>query len=113
MIMLKDITSAIKLNEIEREKQFYEILTATFSHEMKNPINQIINSAEALQCYIPEQSEEGNKFRMINLFSSKLLLSLVNDLIDLFQIKNEQFQSKITEFNLQSALDSALEILKI
>jgi hypothetical protein len=39
MIMLKDITSAIKLNEIEREKQFYEVLTATVSHEMKSPLN--------------------------------------------------------------------------
>ena len=84
MFLFKDITSAIKLNEVEREKQFYEILTATVSHEMKTPLNSILNSSEQLEQYIPKDNPGAIKLRRINYYSSRLLLSLVNDLLDLF-----------------------------
>jgi signal transduction histidine kinase len=43
MVMFKNVTKVIRLEKVNREKLFYEILTATFSHEMKTPLNSMMN----------------------------------------------------------------------
>lgn len=57
--------------------------------------------------------EKGKKLRRINQSSSKLLLSLVNDLLDLFQIKKKQYSQKLSQFNLVEALEETKEIFEI
>lgn len=64
---------------MEQEKKFIELITATVSHEMKTPLNSIILTAEQMKGRLQPQAE---KLRLINLNSGKMLLSLVNDLLD-------------------------------
>ena len=43
MIMIKNLTQAIKYEKLKVENHFYEMLTATVSHDMRTPLNTIIN----------------------------------------------------------------------
>lgn len=42
MIMIKSITSIVKYEKVKVKGKFYEAMTATFSHEMRTPLNAII-----------------------------------------------------------------------
>jgi signal transduction histidine kinase len=53
---------------------------------MRTPLNSIIQTSEQLLSSIKD--EKGRKLQKINYNSAKMLLCLVNDLLDLFQIKN-------------------------
>ena len=87
-----------------------ELLTATVSHEMKTPLNSIIQTSEQLS---PCVDEKGERLRKINLRSGKMLLSLVNDMLDQFQIKNQQFQKHFSNFSIDDVVDDTLEMIEI
>ncbi len=79
MMMLKNMSSFFKLEQLKKEKLFYEMLTATVSHEMKTPLNSIINLVSELDNFT---SREGKKFLTIVKNQTKFMLSLINDMID-------------------------------
>ena len=58
------------------------MLTATVSHDMRTPLNSMIGLLNAIDVYVTE--EKGKKFLEIIKSSSKILLFLVNDLLDYF-----------------------------
>ncbi len=62
------------------------MITATVSHDMRTPINAITGLAESLGGFISDQK---GRF-MLNIIknSSRILLFLVNDLLDFFLLKN-------------------------
>ena len=60
-----------------------------------------------------EKDPKKVRLSKINYCSSKLLLSLVNDLLDLFQMKNGRFNKRIGDFNLKEAVNETLDIFQI
>lgn len=42
MIMIKCITPMMKYEKLKLENHFYEMLTATVSHDMRTPLNSIL-----------------------------------------------------------------------
>ena len=42
MIMIRNLTSIVNYEKIKMENHFYEMLTATVSHDMRTPLNAII-----------------------------------------------------------------------
>lgn len=79
--MIKNLTPVIKYEKLKVENHFYEMLTATVSHEMRTPLNSIINLLNHIDLYV---NDEGKRFLNIIKNSSKFMLFLVNDLLDLF-----------------------------
>jgi signal transduction histidine kinase len=67
------------------------MLTATVSHDMRTPLNAILGIGKNLEPHI--KSDVGNKYFRIMINSAKLMQFLVNDLIDLFRIRNGKFSS--------------------
>lgn len=65
------------------------MLTATVSHDMRTPLNAIIGISHSLHNFI--QGEAPTKLLKIVNNSSKILMFLVNDLLDFFQLKNGKF----------------------
>ena len=43
MIMIKCLTPLMKYEKLKLENHFYEMLTATVSHDMRTPLNSILN----------------------------------------------------------------------
>ena len=67
--------------QIKAQKNFQEVIIATISHEMRNPLNAIISNCYLLenQEQIPEEVKSRLKIMRV---SSNLLVSFLNDLMD-------------------------------
>ena len=64
------------------ENHFSEMLTATVSHDMRTPLNAIIGLLKTISYFITDS--QGHRMYEIILHSSKILLYLVNDYLDMF-----------------------------
>ena len=82
MIIVKNLTSLIQYEKIKLQNHFYEILTATVSHDLRTPLNSMIGLLNQVQPHV--NSRTGAKFMKIITSSSKFMLFLVNDLLDFF-----------------------------
>ena len=82
LIMLKNLTKVIRLEKLQVENHFFEMLTATVSHDMRTPLNAIMGLLNALEGLI--QDENCLRFLKIIRNSSNFLMFLVSDLLDLF-----------------------------
>lgn len=52
MILFKNLTPLIKYEKVKLEKHYYEMLTATVSHDMRTPLNSIINLLDSLEMFV-------------------------------------------------------------
>ena len=91
--MIQNITPIIRYDKLKLENQFYEMLTATVSHEMRTPLNSMIGLLDNIDHFITDP--RGKKFIKIIKNSSQFMLFLVNDLLDFFQIKNRKFKQNL------------------
>jgi signal transduction histidine kinase len=91
MIMVKSITHLIKYEKLKMQNHFLEMLTATVSHDMRTPLNSILGLGKNLEQHIT--TTRGLRFLGVMMNSAKLLHFLVNDLIDLFRIRNGKFET--------------------
>lgn len=74
-------------------------MIATTSHDMRTPLNAIINMHGLIENRIKDSL--ALKWLRVSKNSSQLLCSLVNDTLDYFQIKNDKFILKPSECNLK------------
>ncbi len=109
--MIKNLTPMIRCEKLKVENHFYEMLTATVSHDLRTPLNAINGLLETLNPYI--QDETGRRFLKIIANSSKFMLFLVNDLLDFFLIKHGKFNKKLGWFDFKTELSELLEMFKI
>lgn len=65
------------------------MIAATISHDMRTPLNSMLGMSNILEKYIT--TAEGLKVHKVIKNSANLLLYLVNDMLDLFKIKNGKF----------------------
>ena len=84
------------------------MLTATVSHDMRTPLNAILGIGKNLETHI--KTDLGKKHFRIIMNSAKLMQSLVNDLIDLFRIRNGKFTSIEGRANLEESLTEIVEM---
>jgi signal transduction histidine kinase len=82
MLVIKNISQLAKYESMKIENHFYELLTATVSHEMRTPLNAIISLLLSLDMHV--NTALGKKLLQIIQNSSKILLFLVNDMLDIF-----------------------------
>ncbi len=76
---------------------FYEMLTTTFSHEMQTPLHQQLTLIESVNkiAESPNSLERVKKLLKIITNSSHALSYFVSDMIDLFKIKQGNFDPKV------------------
>eukprot|EP00347_Sterkiella_histriomuscorum_P016020 403354801 len=111
MILTKNITTMINYENIKIENYFYEMLTATVSHDMRTPLNAIQGLLKNLELFINDP--RGKKFLQIIQNSSSFLTFLVNDLLDFFQIKNGKFRINNSTVDLQTTFQNLVEMFSV
>ena len=85
-------------------------MQATAQHEMRNPLNAMLSMQELMKCHI---SAEGQKFLDVSISSCKLLLFLVNDMIDFHLIKtNNELEIDYRSFDVRLCIGSIMDLLK-
>ena len=61
--MIKNLTPIIKYEKVKLENHFYEMITATVSHDLRTPINAmlgLLTALEALLLPFPSDTNELN-----------------------------------------------------
>jgi len=118
------------IDQIQTEKKLYEIINATVSHEMRNPINSIEFQGRNIEFLlkqvniffialdetpelkkIKKKASEMTRSLSVMRQSSKLLLFFVQDLLDFAQIKQKKFTKHLEMFDVQSAVDEICQLL--
>lgn len=89
MIVLKDISELIKVEYARSIEKISDIMIASTSHDMRTPLNTIISMHRLIKKVISDPKIL--EWLKVAKTSTKLLLHLVNDTLDFFQIKSGKF----------------------
>ena len=102
-----------KSRQLEIANQHKSDFLANMSHELRTPLNAIIGFSEVL---VEKMFGEVNDKQLDYLkdihSSGKHLLSLINDILDLSKIEAGRMELDIADFDLRSALENAMTLVK-
>ena len=132
MLCFSDISQKILYDTTKAEGEFLSLINSTISHEMRNPLNSIINQCKiiyamcqtfrmvltdneyTIQLEISSQLEDiyNEIMKSINLMtsSSNLLLLNVEDILGFAQLKAGKFVKNIKRFSIKRAIDEIVAI---
>ena len=86
---------------------------ANMSHELRTPLNAVIGFSEVLlQRMFGELNAKQDEYLQDIYASGQHLLSLINDILDLSKIEAGRMELELTDFDLPTALDSALTLIR-
>jgi len=86
---------------------------ATMSHELRTPLNSIIGFSELMADGLAGTVTEKQKEYLGDvLSSSRHLLSLINDILDLSKIEAEKMELYLSEFDLVQLLENSLDMIR-
>jgi signal transduction histidine kinase len=110
-ILVKDLQAAKELAEAaSRAKSEF---LANMSHELRTPLNHIIGFTELVtDNQVGELNETQEEYLGDVLKSSRHLLSLINDILDLSKIEAGKQQLEVSEVPLRSMLHNSLTMIK-
>jgi PAS domain S-box-containing protein len=106
----RDLSEAnSRLQELDRLKSMF---IASMSHELRTPLNSIIGfTGLILQGISGKIDEEGKKDLNIVYNSSKHLLHLINDVIDISKIEADKFDYYFEEVELNEIIDETISLV--
>ena len=86
---------------------------ANMSHELRTPLNAIIGFSEVLsERMFGEINDKQAEYLGDILESGRHLLSLINDILDLSKIEAGRMELELTDFDLPSAIENALILVR-
>jgi two-component system, NarL family, sensor histidine kinase BarA len=108
-LRLDDLANAnLALFEMNRLKSDF---LATISHELRTPLNSILGFGEMLE---HEDSIPDKKKRWVQniLSSGRVLLGLINDILDLAKLEAGKMQVAVEEFSLRDLVESQAAMVR-
>jgi two-component system, NtrC family, sensor kinase len=104
---------ADKSRQLEVASQHKSEFLANMSHELRTPLNAIIGFSEVLmQRMFGELNAKQEEYLKDIYESGRHLLSLINDILDLSKIEAGRMELELTDFDLPTAIDSALTLVR-
>ena len=102
-----------KSRQLEAASQHKSEFLANMSHELRTPLNAIIGFSDVLlQGMFGDMTEKQTEYLQDILASGQHLLSLINDILDLSKIEAGRMDLDLAEFDLPSAIDDALLLMR-
>ncbi len=107
-----------QLNDLELARQ--EAVSATrakseflsnMSHDIRTPMNAIVGMTAIATANIDDKQQVQNSLRKITL-SSKHLLGLINDILDMSKIENGKLTLNMEQISLREIMDSIVGIVQ-
>jgi two-component system, NtrC family, sensor kinase len=104
---------ADKSAQLEAASRHKSVFLANMSHELRTPLNAIIGFSEVLtERMFGELNEKQDEYLKDIYASGQHLLSLINDILDLSKIEAGRMELELTDFDLPSAIDNALILVR-
>lgn len=97
--------------ELKAMSKSKDVFFASMSHEIRTPINSIVGLNELILREDPSREIQGYAKNIQN--SSKILLSLVNDILDLSQLEIQKMELVDVEYNISDMLHEVIDMLQI
>src|SRR5262245_7361452 len=102
-----------KSRELAAASQHKSEFLANMSHELRTPLNAIIGYSELLE----EEAGDLDGGRLVPdlqkiAAAAKHQLSLINDILDLSKVEAGRMELEITTFDLDTAIDNALALVR-
>ena len=105
--LLKD-----SLKTMEKNMKSRNIFFSNMSHDMRTPLNGIIGLSELAKSHIESPSEILKYLEKINS-SSKQLLNLINDILDLSKADFGKYKLNREEFSLKESIEESLILFEV
>src|SRR5207253_2490124 len=104
---------AEKSRQLEVASQHKSEFLANMSHELRTPLNAIIGFSEVLTDRMFGDLNEKQEEYLKDIYASGThLLSLINDILDLSKIEAGRMELELTNFDLPTAIDNALMLIR-
>src|SRR5258705_932888 len=104
---------AEKSRQVEVASQHKSEFLANMSHELRTPLNAVIGFSEVLTDRMFGDLNEKQEEYLKDIHASGThLLSLINDILDLSKIEAGRMELELTDFDLPTALDNALTLVR-
>jgi len=102
-----------KSRQLEVASQHKSEFLANMSHELRTPLNAIIGFSEVRgERMFGELNEKQDEYLKDIHASGQHLLSLINDILDLSKIEAGRMELELTDFDLPTAIDNALMLVR-
>jgi GAF domain-containing protein len=102
-----------KSRQLEAASQHKSEFLANMSHELRTPLNAIIGFSELLSERLYGDLNEKQEEYLKDIHASgQHLLSLINDILDLSKIEAGRMELEVTDFDLPTAIDNALTLVR-
>ena len=103
----------VKSHQLEVASQHKSEFLANMSHELRTPLNAIIGFSEVLTDRMFGELNEKQEEYLKDIYASGThLLSLINDILDLSKIEAGRMELELTEFDLPTAIENALMLVR-
>ncbi len=101
------------LKESEEANRAKSEFLATMSHELRTPLNAISGYTELLKMGLRGPVTEGQVADLDRINRSQThLLGIINDILQFAKLESGQLEIKVDEFNVETALDTAEELVR-
>lgn len=105
--LLKDSINTMKKNMESRN-----IFFSNMSHDMRTPLNGIIGLSELAKSHVDNPEEVASYLDKINS-SSKQLLNLINDILELSKAEFGKYELNREKFLLKESIDESLVLFEV
>ncbi len=102
-----------KNKQITEANKVKDEFLANVSHELRTPLNAIINSSDALKMEVFGTLNEKQQEYVTDINASAVHLNgIINEILDMSKIEANQMSINISTFNIATAIDEVLNILR-
>jgi two-component system, NarL family, sensor histidine kinase BarA len=98
----------LRLYEMNRTQSDF---LANMSHELRTPLNSIIGFSEVLEG-IESLSEKQRRYAQNIRKSGRILLDMINDILDLAKLETGRMELRLTEFQLDRIVNAQCDMVR-
>ena len=112
MCILHDQSIQADLEKERIAKKYMKSFFAMITHELRNPLHGILGIFEGLLDQLPVAEKSMISQCEMGVGTIKLMMRLVNDLLDISQIETEKFRLVNEDFKVKDAAQDCIELMR-